>query len=151
VNRLHGLLRAHPLAEVSAKLLDRFDQFIAESNRIIPSVADALAGGRLDELGHLIAESQDLAERLLKNQVPETSFLAKSARGCGAIAASAFGAGFGGSVWALVRCTEAERFLSAWRGEYQERFPKRRTASAFFLTAGGPSAMDISTLIPAPA
>ena len=39
---------------------------------------------------------------LLENQVPQTIGLARSARQCGAAAASAFGAGFGGSVWALV-------------------------------------------------
>jgi len=38
----------------------------------------------------------------LGNQIPQTIFLAKTARQLGAVAASAFGAGFGGSVWALV-------------------------------------------------
>ena len=45
--------------------------------------------------------SQESAERLLGNQVPETAVLVASARAFGAFASSAFGAGFGGSVWAL--------------------------------------------------
>ncbi len=46
--------------------------------------------------------SQEAAERWLGNQIPETIALARLARHVGATAASAFGAGFGGSVWALV-------------------------------------------------
>ena len=39
---------------------------------------------------------------LLGNQVPETIALARAALAHGAFAACSFGAGFGGSVWALV-------------------------------------------------
>jgi len=145
LNLLRKLLREHQPADISSRLGNRLEQFIAESNHLIPAAADALAAGRLDELGQLVAESQNLAERLLKNQVPETIFLAKSARDCGAVAASSFGAGFGGSVWALVRSAEAEEFLSAWRTAYAELFPKRRKSSTFFLTTGGQPAMDVST------
>ena len=60
--------------------------------------------------GKLVDESQVAAEELLGNQVPETISLAKHARALGAYAASAFGAGFGGSVWALVSRSEAEQF-----------------------------------------
>ena len=149
LNLLRKLLREHQPVDIYSRLSDRLEQFIAESNPLIPGAADALAAGRLDELGQLVAESQNLAERLLKNQVPETIYLAKSARDYGAVAASSFGAGFGGSVWALVRSAEAEEFLSAWRTAYSELFPKRRKSSTFFLTTGGQPAMDISKLIPA--
>jgi len=54
--------------------------------------------GTWDKIGVLIDRSQDGAERLLGNQVPETIALARLARDLGAVAASAFGAGFGGSV-----------------------------------------------------
>ena len=57
--------------------------------------------------GDLVDRSQQLAERRLGNQVPETIELARSARELGARAASAFGAGFGGSVWALVSRADA--------------------------------------------
>ena len=55
-----------------------------------------------------------MAERLLGNQVPETISLASTARALGAAAASAFGAGFGGSVWALVPEADAHAFASDW-------------------------------------
>jgi galactokinase len=75
------------------QLSDRFDQFVAEVAEIIPGVADALANGRVADVGPLIDRSQANAERLLGNQIPETTFLARSARELGAVASSAFGAG----------------------------------------------------------
>jgi galactokinase len=57
--------------------------------------------------------SQAEAKSLLDNQVPETVALARSARELGAFAACSFGAGFGGSVWALVD-RDAEAFARRW-------------------------------------
>ena len=79
---------------------------------IVPGAADALAEGDLDRFGALVDRSQAGAEAALGNQVPETIHLQRSARRLGARAASAFGAGFGGSVWALVAATGAETFRS---------------------------------------
>jgi galactokinase len=118
-------------------LVERFDQFVAESTQIIPAAGDAIIANRLDELGTLVDRSQDLANRLLKNQVPETVYLAKSARECGAVAASSFGAGFGGSVWALVRSDEVESFVGAWRSKYQNQFPETAQRAAFYSAAAG--------------
>lgn len=124
-------------------LIDRFDQFVAESCRIIPAAGDALIAGRIEELGALVDQSQDLAERLLKNQVPETIFLAGSARECGAAAASAFGAGFGGSVWAMVRSDQLESFITQWQARYHTQFPRLAERSSFFPTAAGVPAMRV--------
>ena len=55
--------------------------------------------------------------------MPETIALARSARTLGAAAASAFGAGFGGSVWALVDAVDAERFGQEWLASYAREFP----------------------------
>jgi galactokinase len=123
--------------------LNRFDQFIAESTEIIPAVGDALIEGEIASLGPLVDRSQQLAETLLKNQVPETIFLAKSARECGAVAASSFGAGFGGSVWALVRATEIERFIGDWERQYQSQFLEAAERAAFFAAAAGVPAVTI--------
>ena len=49
--------------------------------------------------------------------------LAAQAKGCGAIAASAFGAGFGGSVWALVRDADVPSFIEKWSADYAKAFP----------------------------
>lgn len=124
-------------------LITRLDQFDAESRDIIPAAGDALERGDLVTLGALVDRSQRGAEVLLGNQVPETFHLARSARSLGAVAASAFGAGFGGSVWALVRRDEAQRFTECWHESYAERFPEPATRASFFTTAAGPAAMRL--------
>jgi galactokinase len=118
-------------------LRDRLEQFLAESEEIIPAAGDALLRGDLDALGPLVDRSQALAERCLGNQVPETVFLARTARELGAAAASAFGAGFGGSVWALVGRTAGEDFRWRWAKAYRDAFSDRAEA-VFFLTGAGP-------------
>jgi len=75
---------------------------------------------------------------LLGNQVPETTWLAKQARALGGYAASAFGAGFGGSVWALVERSEAGQFANRWREAYQRSPHSAARNSQIFVTAAGP-------------
>ena len=118
------------------RLIKRFDQFYLESERIIPAASDALALGDLKTFGALVDRSQQAAEDLLCNQVRETIWLAKSARQLGAHAASAFGAGFGGSVWALVARDDAGEFVRRWQQGYESVGPPAAT-SQFFVTAAG--------------
>jgi galactokinase len=132
--RLRELLLNQPA------LLDRFEQFREESEHTIPAAGDALLRGDLDSFGALVDHSQERAERLLKNQVPETIDLARMARESGAVAASAFGAGFGGSVWALIRRDDADAFRSKWQSRYLARHPNQRERAAFFTTRAGPPA-----------
>ena len=73
---------------------------MAEDGRV-PQALDAVRTRDAAALGRLASDSQRDAERLLKNQVEETSLLAALALECGAFASSSFGAGFGGSVSAL--------------------------------------------------
>jgi len=120
-------------------LLERFEQFHVESNEIIPAVGDLLARGDVAGIGPLVDQSMERAVRLLKNQIPETIALARSARALGAAAASAFGGGFGGAVWALVRSGEADGFLSRWADEYRRAFPGCAAAAEFFLTQAAPA------------
>ena len=108
-----------------------------------PAAGDALASGDLDVFGTLVDRSQQAAEELLGNQVPETIHLAASARSCGAVAASAFGAGFGGSVWALVETVRAQAFLDAWGESYRARFPRHGEAATFFATGAGCGAFQL--------
>ena len=124
-------------------LLTRLDQFANESGEIIPAAGDALEAGDLATLGELVDRSQRGAELLLGNQVPETFHLARSARALGAVAASAFGAGFGGSVWALVRRDEAQAFADCWLENYATSFPEPATRATFFVTGAGPAAMRL--------
>ena len=97
-------------------LLRRLEHFVREDARIAEALeafeqADAVA------LTRLSAASQTDAEALLGNQVPETIALARAAREKGAFAASSFGAGFGGSVWALVERDTAPDFAKRWHSE----------------------------------
>ena len=124
-------------------LVTRLDQFAAEALEIIPAAGDALERGDLRTLGELVDRSQRGAELLLGNQVPETLHLARSARSLGAVAASAFGAGFGGSVWALVRRDDVERFTACWEESYANRFPAHVDRATFFVTLAGPAAMTL--------
>jgi galactokinase len=133
-------LRAAAAGEEDAPaLLARLDHFLAESEEIVPAAAAALAAGDLAELGSLVDRSQALASSLLGNQIPETEFLARSARELGAAAASAFGAGFGGSVWALVPEERADGFLALWRERYADAFPTLTDAEFFLTGAGSPA------------
>ncbi|HTL29899.1 MAG TPA: galactokinase family protein, partial [Tepidisphaeraceae bacterium] len=103
IRKLGELLQNHPATEFDyANLARRLLQFHDESQHIIPQVGYLLAQGELAAAGDQIDQSQRGAETGLENQVPQTIELQRSARKLGAIAASAFGAGFGGSVWALV-------------------------------------------------
>lgn len=106
-------------------LIQRVRHFAEESEEIVPAATAALAQSDFEKLGEIVDRSQAIGAKLLGNQVPETVFLAESAREAGALAASAFGAGFGGSVWALVREEDAADFLDDWEVRYDNAFPRR--------------------------
>ena len=118
----------------SADLTARLEQFLHESEEIVPAAADALLAVELERFGSLVDRSQQLSERLLGNQVPETVALARLARSMGAVAASAFGAGFGGSVWALVEEPRILDFLAAWGDAYRIAFPEAARSAVFLST-----------------
>jgi len=132
--------------ESAAALSARLEQFLLESEELVPAAGAALLRGDLPALGAVVRRSQTAAERLLGNQVPETSWLAREAVDGGARAASAFGAGFGGSVWALVPSAGATPFLDAWRGRYLAAFPRRAALADFFLTRAAGPAWTAATL-----
>ena len=118
-------------------LAGRLEQFLTESERIIPAASVALEDGDLAEFGRLVDESQAGAEDGLRNQVPETVSLQRLARGLGAQAASAFGAGFGGSVWALVPTDDAQDFAVRWLEAYRAEHPERARAATSLARPGG--------------
>lgn len=119
----------------------RLRHFIRENARP-PLAAAAFRGANRDALGQLAAESQREADELLGNQIPETMLLAALARDVGAFAASSFGAGFGGSVWATVRAGDAERFGAEWVRAYGQRMPHVGTVD-WFVARPGPAATEI--------
>jgi galactokinase len=119
---------------VTPDVMERREQFREETEVIVPGAGDAIRDRDWARLGTLVDRSQALAESVLRNQVPETVHLARAARTHGAVAASAFGAGFGGAVWAMIPRAEADRFLSAWRADYERAFPARRSRAKWSIT-----------------
>ncbi|HOD79881.1 MAG TPA: galactokinase family protein [Phycisphaerae bacterium] len=124
-------------------LLRRAEHFFAENCEIIPAAGEALRRGDLEAFGRAVDRSQQLSESLLGNQVVETVFLARQARELGAVAASAFGAGFGGSVWALVDGERADALLAGWKHAYESACPARSKGARFFTTGAGPAAFEL--------
>ncbi len=127
----------------AAALMDRFEQFHGESFDFVPQAAEALASGDYATFGDVVHASQGNAERLLGNQVPETIGLVHFARALGADAASAFGAGYGGSVWAMVPYANAETFAADWRQAYAQQFERAAKHARFMITMPGPSAFRL--------
>lgn len=123
------------------ELTARLEQFVEETLVLIPAAFDALSAGDLAAFGRAVDRSQRGAETLLGNQIPESRDLAGLARALGAHAASAFGAGFGGSVWALVSRPGAEAFCRDWEREYRRRHD--HTAATFFTTDAGPALLRL--------
>jgi galactokinase len=137
--RMREILDSSSRADFSPTVLrERFDQFFSETVEIIPPAAEAIARRQEKAFGLLVDRSQALAEQLLQNQIPQTVALARSARAIGAIAASSFGGGFGGSVWALVPAAESTRFKSRWAAAYFRAFPDCADRAVFFETRPGP-------------
>jgi len=126
-------------------VLDRFEQFYLEDQHVIPTALKSLATGDMDAFGACVAQSQEVAERWLGNQIPETMSLVREAKALGAVAASAFGAGFGGAVWAMVRAEEAAAFLESWEASYGRQYAHRMPPAAFFLERPGPAAFALGS------
>jgi galactokinase len=111
---LRQLIEDSSLAEWPRDALrKRLEHFVREDGRVADAL-DAFLRADGPRLGALAESSQADAELLLGNQVAETIALARLAREGGAFAACSFGAGFGGSVWALVE-DEAEGFARRWQ------------------------------------
>lgn len=140
--RLREALASGPADFPAGALQARLDQFVDESLVLIPTAFEALAAGDLAAFGRAVDRSQRGAEAGHGNQVEETRELPRLARSLGAHAASAFGAGFGGSVWALVARSEAEGFRAAWEREYRKRYG--HPAASFFLTDAGPPLLRLA-------
>jgi len=125
-------------------LVARLTQFREEIERIVPESGDALRDRDFVALGRLVDRSQELAEQALENQVAETIALQRSARELGAVAASAFGAGFGGAVWAMIANAGARDFLNRWRERYTERFAARAAGAQWLLTRPSSAAREVA-------
>lgn len=142
-------------------LRERFEQFFNESEVMLPEMVAALVARDYASFGRLADRSHEATVLQLQNTVPETAWLARWARrsfiggaamaaasaepGPEALAASAFGAGFGGSCWALVWSAEAEAFCHAWKVAYEAEFPERcgGLRRDFFVATPSPGAFSL--------
>lgn len=132
VARLEQLVQSS--GEATA-LAARVTQFRRETECVVPGALAAISAADGEALGRWSVESQQGAELALGNQVPETMFLARSALASGAYAASAFGAGFGGAVWAVAEISQADEIRDRWRAEYARAFPARAAKSEWLALA----------------
>ncbi|MDA0874403.1 MAG: galactokinase [Bacteroidetes bacterium] len=112
-------------------LWDRFQQFERETSHVLPEALRAINEGDWARFGAATAESQQMAADWLGNQVPETESLVRLAIENGAHAASSFGAGFGGAVWAVVPRAQKESFTAAWQAAFHTAFPAQEGRSVF--------------------
>jgi galactokinase len=140
-DRLRRIVDSHAVDGWTAdELRTRLMHFERETPRVAAAVA-AFALGDAGALGMLSAESHADADRLLKNQLPETNALVSIARDHGAFAASAFGAGFGGSAWALVDPgllgITPDEFGDQWLRAYRSQFPEHAEKSTCFAARPG--------------
>ena len=119
------------------------EHFAIEDGEIIDAASDAFINGDLSNFGSIVDRSQKLGADILGNQIPETISLAGVARKSGAYAASSFGAGFGGAVWALVDKENAEIFIDTWQAAYSRLHPARARMAQFFFSCPGPAAFNL--------
>jgi galactokinase len=120
----------------------RLSHFCAEDARV-PAALGAFRDGDARYLGELAAASQLDAERWLGNQIPETTALVGLACEAGAWAATSFGAGFGGSVWALASADEATRVAD----DAVARYRRGRTGLGpleWFVARPGPAVVALT-------
>lgn len=131
--------RLRELVAASPELTQRLEHFLLESETYVPQAAAALVASDLDRFAEVAQASHEAADRLLGNLVDQTRALASSARELGGYGASAFGAGFGGSVWALVAADQAAGFAQRWLTRYRSEFPRQEGVSVSVVRPSGPA------------
>jgi galactokinase len=112
----------------------RLRQFRIEDRRYIPEAVQAVLAGDGGSFGAVACASHEASRRYLGNIAPEIDFLSSSARELGAWGASGFGAGFGGSAYAVLPSADAPAFLDRWKAAYASRWPARHKEAWFLLT-----------------
>ena len=95
----------------TAPLIDRYAHFHEQNAVIIPQAIKALRSGDAAAFGEIVNKSHESCKKYLRNIPPEIDRLVICARECGAFGASGFGAGFGGSAYAVVHREDAPNFI----------------------------------------
>jgi galactokinase len=143
LEELHRRIREAAVDGWSAQTLGgRLAHFTGEDRRVGDAML-AIRNADRDAVGRLSAESQTDAEQRLRNQLAETSALVRVARDTGAFAARSFGAGFGGSAWAMVD-HDAGGFAGRWLTAYRREHPDAGARALAFVANPGPPVIELS-------
>lgn len=126
------------------RLRQRLAQFREETTGLIPAAVAALEDRDLEKFGALVDRSARIGDRALANQVDATRDLCRLANDLGAAGASGFGAGFGGSVHAVVNRDIASSFARKWREEYRRLHPALAERSEFLVVRPGDGAREVA-------
>jgi galactokinase len=113
-----------------SRLAERAYQFFRETE-ITAHAVTALADCNMDLFGKLISESHELSKKYLRNIVREVDWLQQSANDLGALGATGFGAGFGGSCYAVIPESQLDGFTKKWKDSYIEEFPQYKEVAGF--------------------
>ena len=140
--RLRALIRDRTPPGWSTDALERRLAHFEIEDALVPDAVRAFDEADPQRLGAIADASQHRAELLLRNQIPETVALARLARANGAFAASSFGAGFGGSVWALVPADGAAAFADRWLTAYRREWRAGARAEVFVAALGSGLALQ---------
>jgi len=115
-------------------LAGRMRQFWIEDRRHVPGAVRALAARDATAFGEISSASHADSRRYLGNIAAEIDELATSARDLEAWGASGFGAGFGGSAYAVLPAALAQGFVERWKARYAVRYPERQAEAWFLVT-----------------
>ncbi len=119
----------------------RYTHAVGEIRTHIPKAWSGLANGDEKIFSEAAFHSHAAAAELLANQIQETNRLVDIARKLGSMGASAFGAGFGGAVWAIFPEDVVDEKIPAWESEYRSEFPHHN--STFFREVPSSGAMEV--------
>jgi galactokinase len=119
-------------------LAGRVRQFLLEEKKYIPGAVKGLLWRDPDGFGAALSSSHRASRRYLWNIAPEIDHLKHSAVSLGATGATGFGAGFGGSIVAVLPAARADSFAQEWEEAYARRHPVAAGKALIFRTAPGP-------------
>ena len=128
--------------EMPEPLRRRLRHIVTENARVIEA-ARALEGGKPEDLGPIFRASHRSLRDDYEVSSPELDAMVNAALASpGCLAARMTGAGFGGAVVALVRRSEAQRFLAAVTNGYRQHIGREGT----FLTAEPADGATVASL-----
>jgi galactokinase len=127
-----AIARALAGADRRLDLPGRVRQFLLEDRTHIPAAVAALAGGDVTGFAKIVTASHDASRRYLRNIAPAVNVLAREALRLRAEGASGFGAGFGGSLLAVVPAAGAAEFIRRWRSSFEASHPAEAAEAEFF-------------------